>query len=67
MDNQRYHLTLTIGGRPIMHGWWPELKFAERKFAAWVGERGSVEGTRITLTDEADGGRVLKFWPDEGR
>ncbi|MFF1301076.1 hypothetical protein [Streptomyces sp. NPDC058296] len=63
----RYHLTLTIEGRPVMRGWWSELKTAERKFAAWVGERGGVAGTRITLTDEADGGRVLKAWPDEDR
>ncbi|WP_406434346.1 hypothetical protein [Streptomyces sp. NBC_01589] len=29
-------------------------------------ERGGVEGARITLTDEADGGRVLQSWQPEG-
>lgn len=64
----RYCLTLTIQGRIIMRGWWSGLPTADRKLAAWVGERGGVEGTRITLTDEADeadDGRVLKTWPDE--
>jgi hypothetical protein len=63
----RYHLTLTTGGRPVMHGWWADLATAERKYTRWIGERGSREGARITLTDEADGGRVLKAWPDEDR
>ena len=67
MDNLRFRLTLSTDGKPVMHGWWPDLKTAERKFAAWVGERGSRKGARITLTDEADGGRLLKAWPDEDR
>lgn len=49
-----------------MHGWWPDLATTERKYTRWIGERGGVDGARITLTDEADGGRVLKSWPDEG-
>ncbi|MFE7237161.1 hypothetical protein [Streptomyces sp. NPDC057580] len=61
-----FHLNLSIGARPVMDGWWPDLKIAEKKFAAWVRERGGVDGARITLTDEADGGRVLKAWPGEG-
>ncbi|MFB6776468.1 hypothetical protein ACFCX0_03345 [Streptomyces sp. NPDC056352] len=60
-----YQLTLTIGARSVMHGWWPDLATAERKYSRWIGERGGVDGVRITLTDEADGGRVLKSWPDE--
>lgn len=63
----RYHLTLTIDAQPVMNGWWSELKTAEKKFTSWVGERGGRKGTRITLTDEADGRRVLKAWPDEDR
>ncbi|MFF3354086.1 hypothetical protein ACFYWN_15780 [Streptomyces sp. NPDC002917] len=64
MDNQRYHLTLSTGGKPVMHGWWPGLAMAERKYLRWIGERGGRAGARITLTDEAAGGRVLKAWPD---
>lgn len=60
-----FHLTLSIGARPVMHGWWADLATAERKHTAWIGERGGVDGVRITLTDEADGEQVLKSWPDE--
>jgi hypothetical protein len=67
VDLQRFHVTLSHGGRPIMQGWWADLATAERKFAAWVGERGGRDDARITLTDEADGGRLLKSWPDEDR
>ncbi|MFF1962935.1 hypothetical protein ACFVW5_04805 [Streptomyces sp. NPDC058232] len=67
MDNERFHLTLWTGDRPVMHGWWGQLPTAEKKYLRWVGERGSRPGARITLTDEADGGRVLKSWPDDGR
>ncbi|WP_392667798.1 hypothetical protein [Streptomyces sp. LN785] len=52
---------------PDPDGWWPRLATAERKFSAWIGWRGGVNGAHITLTDEADGGRVLKVWPDEDR
>lgn len=48
-----------------MHGWWPDLATAQRKFTRWIGERGSRDGACITLTDEADGGRVLQAWPDK--
>ncbi|MEU1494849.1 hypothetical protein ABZ456_31975 [Streptomyces sp. NPDC005776] len=59
----RYRLTLTIGALTVMCGWWSDLPTAERKYTRWIGERGSINGTRITLTDEADDGRVLKSWP----
>ncbi|MGC5005206.1 hypothetical protein [Streptomyces sp. DT203] len=67
MDNQRFHLTLSTGGKPVMRGWWPDLATAERKYLRWISERGGRDGAQITLTDEADGGRVLKSWPDEDR
>ncbi|MFE5111436.1 hypothetical protein [Streptomyces sp. NPDC056663] len=50
-----------------MRGWWADQATAERKYLRWIGERGGREGTRITLIDEADGGRVLKAWPDQDR
>ncbi|MFE7794511.1 hypothetical protein [Streptomyces sp. NPDC057460] len=61
----RYRVTLSIGARIIMRGWWSEEAVAERKYKRWIGERGGVDGARITLTDEQDGGRVLKSWPPE--
>ncbi|MET8537369.1 hypothetical protein ABZV67_37690 [Streptomyces sp. NPDC005065] len=53
--------------RPVMRGWWPDLATAERKYTRWIGERGGRDGARTTLTDEAEGGRVLKAWPAEDR
>jgi len=64
MDDQRYHLTLTLDGRPAMNGWWASEKTARRQFTTWIGERGSMPGVRIVLTDEATGER-LTTWPDE--
>ncbi|MGW2707248.1 hypothetical protein [Streptomyces sp. NPDC001340] len=60
----RYHLTLTAADRAMMHGWWGSETTAHRQFAAWVGERGSLPGARIILTDEGTGS-VLMTWPTE--
>ena len=60
----RYHLTLTLDGKPAMHGWWAKEATARRQFASWVGERGSMPGVRIVLVDTADG-TVIHRWPDE--
>ncbi|MGW9137191.1 hypothetical protein [Streptomyces sp. NPDC055681] len=67
MGTLRFRLTVSTGDRPVMHGWWADLPTAEKKYTRWIGERGSRPGARITLTDEADGGRVLKSWPDGDR
>lgn len=64
MDDQRYHLALASGDRPVMHGWWADLATAERKYTRWIGEHGTVTGARITLVDE-ETGTVLTTWPDE--
>jgi hypothetical protein len=64
MDDQRYHLTLTLDGRPAMQGWWSREKTARRQFSSWIGERGSMPGARITLVDEQEQ-LVLASWPDE--
>ncbi|MET7645010.1 hypothetical protein ABZS83_15455 [Streptomyces sp. NPDC005426] len=37
-----------------------DLPTAELKYTRWIGERGSINGTCITPTDEAADGRVLK-------
>ncbi|MCX5522568.1 hypothetical protein OG342_06785 [Streptomyces bobili] len=63
MQPARYHLTLSMAGRPMMHGWWKSEATARRKFSAWIGERGK-EGARITLVDE-ETGTTLTTWPDE--
>lgn len=63
MTDQRYHLTLTVDGRPTMHGWWGSEETARRKFTRWIGEHGNADSARITLTDE-EAGTVLTSWPD---
>lgn len=64
MPDGRFHLTLAAAGRPVMHGWWESEATARRKWAAWIGEHGSVPGARITLVDE-ETGTTLTTWPDE--
>ncbi|MFE5368240.1 hypothetical protein [Streptomyces mirabilis] len=63
MDD-RYHLSLTLDGRPAMNGWWGSEATARRQFTTWTGERGSMPGVRIVLVDELEQ-RVLASWPDE--
>jgi hypothetical protein len=63
VNPDRYHLALTVDGRPAMHGWWAKESTARRQFRSWVGEHGPP-GARIVLVDEASGD-VLAEWPDE--
>nr|WTB30856.1 inorganic diphosphatase [Streptomyces sp. NBC_00830] len=44
MDKQRFHLTLSTGDKPVMHGWWPDLATAERKYTRRIGGRGGGDG-----------------------
>lgn len=60
----RYHLTLTSGGRPMMHGWWESEAVARAQVSVWIGSWGELPGARITLTDE-ETGRLLAVWPQE--
>lgn len=60
----RYHLLLAVDGRPMMHGWWASEETARRQWTAWIGERGSMPGARITLVDE-ETGETLASWPEE--
>lgn len=63
MDDQRFHLTLSSGARPVMHGYWSSQSTADRKFTRWIGEHGGVAGARVVLVDEVEQ-RVLASWPD---
>ncbi|GGM05776.1 hypothetical protein GCM10010099_22430 [Streptomyces cinereus] len=64
VDDQRFHLTLYAGERPVMHGWWADRATVDRKFTRWIGEHSSIDGARVTLVDE-ETGTVLTTWPDE--
>jgi len=59
----RYHLLLTLEGRPAMHGWWREESTARGQYPGWIGTWG-VPGARITLTDE-ETGETLAEWAEE--
>lgn len=58
----RYHLMLSLDGRPAMHGWWASDAIPRRKLKSWIGEHGRP-GVRITLIDE-ETGETLTEWPD---
>ncbi|MEU6379589.1 hypothetical protein [Streptomyces sp. NPDC046909] len=63
MDEQhRYHLTLTVGGKPARHGWWGSEKVARAKFTLWVSECTGRAGSHVTLVDEVTG-ETLDTWP----
>ncbi|MGV9352264.1 hypothetical protein [Streptomyces misionensis] len=59
----RYHLLLSVDGRPVAHGWWWSEATARRKLAGWIGSWGRP-GAHIVLTDE-EAGEQLAVWPDE--
>lgn len=65
VNADRFHLTLTADGRPVMYGWWSSEVTARRKFAAWVGEYSGLPGARVTLVDE-ETGTALATWPEPG-
>ena len=62
MNPERYHLTLTTAGRPMMQGWWGIETVARARFRDWVGDWGRP-GARITLVDE-ETDAVLTRWPE---
>lgn len=64
MNPDRYHLTLTANGRPMMHGWWAREDTARAQVAVWIGSWGDLPDARITLVDE-EAGETLTTWPGE--
>lgn len=60
----RHRVTLTLGGRPAVQGWWDDRATAEQKYRSWIGAHGGRDGASVTLTDE-ETGTVLTSWPDE--
>ncbi|MGW2048516.1 hypothetical protein ACWCPF_25540 [Streptomyces sp. NPDC001858] len=64
MNANRYHLTLTANGRPVMQGWWASEATARAQCTVWIGSWGSLPGARIALVDE-EAGETLTTWPGE--
>lgn len=42
VDDERFHLILTAGGRPVMRGWWGKQPTAEQQYRSWIGSWGST-------------------------
>ena len=63
MNDQRFHLTLTSDGRPVMHGWWASEATAWAQVAVWIGSWGELPDARVQLVDE-EAGETLAAWPD---
>lgn len=64
MNPERFHVTLSSAGRPMMHGWWASEATARDMIPVWVGSWGELPDARITLVDEETGETVTE-WPDE--
>jgi len=60
---ERYHLALTVDGRPVAHGWWASEAVARDRHTEWVGDWGRP-GARVVLVDTV-AGETLTTWPDE--
>jgi len=61
---ERFHLTLTSAGRPVMHGWWANEETPRGMLPVWVGGWSELPDARIALVDEATG-ETLTTWPDD--
>ncbi|WP_346138963.1 hypothetical protein [Streptomyces coeruleofuscus] len=65
MDDERFHLVLTAGGRPVMRGWRGKQPTAEHQYLSCIGSWGSIDDARVVLTERTDDGeRVLASWPE---
>ena len=62
---ERFHVTVSSVGRPIMHGWWAAPATARNKFRDWIGEYSKMPEVYITLTERAGTDELLlTSWPD---
>ncbi|MFF0013667.1 hypothetical protein [Streptomyces sp. NPDC005374] len=64
-DPQRFHLTVSATGRPVMQGWWSREATARDKFRDWIGAYGRMPGAHVALTERAGADeRLLENWPE---
>lgn len=64
MNPDRYHLTLTSTGRPVMHGWWGSEAVARSQYNTWKRSWGELPDARVQLVDK-EAGETLTSWPEE--
>ncbi|WP_141203518.1 hypothetical protein [Streptomyces griseorubiginosus] len=63
-DPQRFHLTVSSGGRPVMHGWWSREATARDKFRDWIGAYGAMPAARLLLVERSGHDeRLVESWP----
>lgn len=67
-DPQRFHLTVSSTGRPVMHGWWSREATARDKFRDWIGAYGGMPGARVLLVERTGADeRLVECWPTDAR
>lgn len=65
-DPQRFHLTVSTTGRPVMHGWWSREATARDKFRDWIGAYGRMPDARVSLAERIGAGeRLVESWPQD--
>ncbi|AYC43276.1 hypothetical protein [Streptomyces griseorubiginosus] len=63
-DPQRFHLTVSSSGRPVMHGWWSREATARDKFRDWIGAYGGMPAAHLLLAERTgDDERPVESWP----
>ncbi|MEU0411884.1 hypothetical protein ABZ307_29240 [Streptomyces griseorubiginosus] len=64
-DPQRFHLTVSSTGGPVMHGWWSRETTARDKYRDWIGAYGRMPAAHIRLVERlgAADERLLESWP----
>ena len=63
-DQERFRITVSSAGRPVMRGWWADEARARDKFRDWIGSHRDLVEPHFTLVDE-ETGTVLTTWPGE--
>lgn len=63
-DPQRFHLTVSSTGRPVMHGWWSREATARDKFRDWIGAYGGMPAAQVLLVERTGADeRLVERWP----
>jgi len=66
-DPQRFHLTVSATGRPVMHGWWSRETTARDKFRDWIGAYGRMPAAHVLLVERIGADeRLVESWPEDG-
>ncbi|MFE3853888.1 hypothetical protein ACFXPN_22440 [Streptomyces griseorubiginosus] len=65
-DPQRFHLTVSATGRPVMHGWWSRESTARDKFRDWIGAYGRMPAAHVCMVERIGAEeRLMESWPED--